>query len=76
MLTVADIWRGELEPLHAPLLVIHGTDDPVYPVEHGIALAQSAPGSTFVRLEGSGHELHPADWDTIIDAIVAHTASR
>jgi pimeloyl-ACP methyl ester carboxylesterase len=76
MLTVADIWRGELEPLRQPLLVIHGTDDPVYPVEHGIALAQSAPGSTFVRLEGSGHELHPADWDTIIDAIVAHTASR
>ena len=60
--------------IRAPLLVIHGTTDPVFPVEHGIALSKTVPGSRVVRIEGGGHELHPADWDTIIGAIVAHTS--
>jgi pimeloyl-ACP methyl ester carboxylesterase len=67
-------WQGRLRELKAPLLVIHGTADPVYPIEHGMALADAVPGATFLRLAGAGHELHPADWDTIISAIVAHTS--
>lgn len=70
-----DAWRGRLREMNAPLLVIHGTADPVYPIEHGIALAKEVPGATLVRLDGGGHELHPADWDPIIDAIVAHTTT-
>ncbi len=65
--------RGRLHEMKAPLLVIHGTVDPVYPVEHGIALSETVPGAKLVRLEGGGHELHPTDWDTIIGAIVEHT---
>jgi pimeloyl-ACP methyl ester carboxylesterase len=60
--------------LQAPLLVIHGTADPLFPIEHGLALARIVAGATMVRLEGGGHELHEADWDTIIAAIVDHTA--
>ena len=59
--------------LRAPLLVIHGTADPLFPIEHGLALAQTVPGATLVRLEGGGHELHQAHWDTIIAAIIDHT---
>lgn len=59
--------------MRAPLLVIHGTMDPVFPFEHGVALANAVPGADVVRIEGGGHELHPADWDTIVDAVVAHT---
>jgi pimeloyl-ACP methyl ester carboxylesterase len=62
-----------LSDLKAPLLVIHGTADPLFPIEHGLALARLVPGATMVRLEGGGHELHEADWDTIIDAILDHT---
>ena len=69
-----DAWRGRLHEMKAPLLVIHGTADPVYPIEHGVALADAVAGATLVRLDGGGHELHRADWDTIIDAIAAHTA--
>jgi pimeloyl-ACP methyl ester carboxylesterase len=65
---------GGSRELRAPLLVIHGTTDPVFPIEHGIALANSVPGARLVRIDGGGHELHPADWDTIIGAVVAHTA--
>lgn len=67
-------WQGRLHELRAPLLVIHGTADPVYPIEHGMALAEAVAGAKLLRLEGGGHELHEADWDTIIGAIVAHTS--
>jgi pimeloyl-ACP methyl ester carboxylesterase len=72
-LKVADVWRGRLQEVKAPLLVIHGTADPVYPIEHGVALSQAVKGAKLVRIAGGGHELHPADWDTIINAIVTHT---
>ena len=70
-----DAWRGRLPELKAPLLVIHGTADPVYPIEHGIALSNVVAGVKLVRLDGGGHELHEADWDRIIGAIVAHTGT-
>jgi len=65
-----------LHEMRTPLLVIHGTADPVYPVEHGIALSEAVTGAKLVRINGGGHELHVADWDTIIDAIVMHTGSK
>jgi pimeloyl-ACP methyl ester carboxylesterase len=63
-----------LQDLRAPLLVIHGSSDPVFPFEHGVALSKAVPGTKLVRIEGGGHELHPDDWEDIIGAIVAHTA--
>ena len=71
-----DGWQGQLGEMRAPLLVIHGTADPLFPVEHGEALAQAVPGARLVRIEGGGHELHPADWDQIIGEIAAHTATE
>jgi pimeloyl-ACP methyl ester carboxylesterase len=70
-----DAWRGRLHELKAPPLVIHGTADPVYPIEHGIALSNVVAGVKLARLDGGGHELHRADWDRIIGAIVAHTGT-
>jgi len=65
--------RSRSREIRVPLLVIHGTTDPVFPIAHGIALSKAVPGSKLTRIEGGGHELHPADWDTIIGAVVAHT---
>jgi pimeloyl-ACP methyl ester carboxylesterase len=65
--------RSRLQEMRVPLLVIHGTTDPVFPIEHGIALSTAVPGTKLVRIDGGGHELHRADWDTIIGAVVAHT---
>jgi pimeloyl-ACP methyl ester carboxylesterase len=72
-LKIADAWRGRLREIKTPLLVIHGTADPIYQFEHGVALSRAVKGAKLVRLSGGGHELHPADWDTIIKAIVTHT---
>jgi pimeloyl-ACP methyl ester carboxylesterase len=75
-LKIGEEWRGRLHEMRAPLLVIHGTADPVYAVDHGAALSEAVRGAKLVRIEGGGHELHRADWDTIINAVVMHTSTK
>ena len=67
-------WQGWLPELQPPLLVIHGTADPVYPIAHGEEFLKVVAGARLVRIPGGGHELHPDDWDTMIDAIAEHTS--
>lgn len=59
--------------IEMPLLVIHGSVDPIFPVEHGEALAAATPGGRLVRLEGGGHELHPGHWERIVGEIAEHS---
>jgi len=61
-----------IRDLTVPLLVIHGSADPLFPFEHGQALAKAVRGARLVKVEGGGHELHRNDWPQIVDAIVAH----
>lgn len=67
---------GSLSAIAVPTLVIHGTADPMFPVEHGEALAQDIPGAVLLRLDGAGHGIDRADWHVIADAILALTESR
>jgi pimeloyl-ACP methyl ester carboxylesterase len=69
----ATAWTGRLDEIHAPTLIIHGTEDIVLPYEHGLALNAALRNSRLITLQGSGHELHPLDWPVIVDAIVEHT---
>jgi pimeloyl-ACP methyl ester carboxylesterase len=62
-----------LSSITAPTLVIHGTADPMFPAEHGQALAQEIPGARFLPLDGAGHGVYRTDWETIARAIVVHT---
>jgi pimeloyl-ACP methyl ester carboxylesterase len=69
--------RGDTDPegasasqIEAPLRVIHGTADPLFPPAHGEALAAAVGGAELVLLEGGGHELHEGHWDEIVAAIV------
>lgn len=66
-------WLGSLQRMNAPLLVIHGTSDPVFPPRHGEALADTVAGARLLKIEGGGHELHPGDWPEIIAAIAEHS---
>jgi pimeloyl-ACP methyl ester carboxylesterase len=65
---------GSLSAIAAPTLVIHGTADPMFPVEHGQALAEEIPGARLLTLDGAGHGLARADWAAVAAAIHAHTA--
>lgn len=66
-------WIDRLDEIQAPALIIHGTEDPVLPYAHGVALHAGLRNSRLLTLEGTGHELHPLDWPVILDAMVAHT---
>ena len=66
--------RSALASLKVPTLVIHGTDDPLVPVEAGKDTAKSIPGSRLILIEGMGHDLpHGGAWPQIIEAIAEHT---
>jgi pimeloyl-ACP methyl ester carboxylesterase len=63
-----------LSSISAPTLIVHGTADPMFPIEHGQALAQEIRGARLLPLEGAGHGVERADWDIIVRAILDHTA--
>jgi pimeloyl-ACP methyl ester carboxylesterase len=66
---------GSLSSITAPTLVIHGTADPMFPVEHGQALAAAIPGARLLLLEDAGHGVFRSDWGRIAGAILEHTAA-
>lgn len=66
--------RGDLTKVTAPTLVLHGTEDPLLPYEHGRALAKAIPGARLVPLERTGHEIPEVVWDIAIPEILRHTA--
>jgi pimeloyl-ACP methyl ester carboxylesterase len=64
-----------LADLTVPTLVLHGTDDPLFPLEHGRALAGGIPGARLVELPGMGHEVPPPPlWEVVVPEILRHTA--
>jgi pimeloyl-ACP methyl ester carboxylesterase len=65
--------REPLSSIAVPTLVIHGTEDPMFPFEHGLALAHEIPGAELLRLDGAGHGVDRADHETIAAAIIQHT---
>jgi pimeloyl-ACP methyl ester carboxylesterase len=62
-----------LAAITAPTLVIHGTGDPLVPVEGGRDTARSIPGAQLALIEGLGHGIPPALWTQLADLVAAHT---
>jgi pimeloyl-ACP methyl ester carboxylesterase len=65
--------RDPLSSIAVPTLVVHGTADPMFPLEHGRALADAIPGAELLVLEGAGHGVVRADWQQIARAIIRHS---
>jgi pimeloyl-ACP methyl ester carboxylesterase len=61
--------------LRVPTLVVHGAEDPLFPLPHGEALASLIPGARLLVLDRTGHELPRSTWDTFVPAVLAHTAA-
>ena len=82
---VATRWRGpnghglavveapdiieHLGDIAAPATIIHGTADPVFPVEHGHELHRRLPHATLHLIEGLGHELPKAFTPQLLDIL-------
>jgi pimeloyl-ACP methyl ester carboxylesterase len=67
---------GSLSSITAPTLVIHGTADPMFPIEHAQALVEEIAGARLLPLAGAGHGVYRADWEAIAGAILEHTAAN
>ena len=71
---VAGDREPELASVKVPTLVIHGSDDPLVPVEGGRATAAAIPGAELLIIEGMGHDVGcPETWPRWIEAIVRNT---
>jgi pimeloyl-ACP methyl ester carboxylesterase len=63
-----------LASVEVPTLVVHGTDDPLVPLEAGRDTAKAIPGAQLMLIDGMGHNLpHGGAWNRIVDAIDTHT---
>ncbi|MDF1600552.1 alpha/beta hydrolase [Mesorhizobium sp. YIM 152430] len=61
--------------LKLPVLVIHGTEDPIISVKAAYRTFEAVPGTELVLLEGRGHELPAKDIPEIAAAIVRQCSS-
>ncbi|TDL75893.1 alpha/beta fold hydrolase [Peribacillus frigoritolerans] len=62
--------------INVPSVIIHGTNDPALPLEHGLALAKAIPHAEMVTLEGTGHEIHTEDWGKIIESVIKVSSTQ
>ncbi len=71
MIDPGDPWRDRLGDLRTRTLVMHGDSDPMFPLEHGRAVANEIPGAKLLVLERTGHEYPPPPtWDVVVPAIL------
>jgi pimeloyl-ACP methyl ester carboxylesterase len=70
---VASICSGSrhdrLGEITAATVVLHGADDPLIDSSGGRATAEAIPGAELVLIDGWGHDLPPAVWERVVDAI-------
>ena len=66
--------RSRLAEITVPALVIHGADDPLFPLPHGEALAREIPQAELLVIDGLGHEFPPSAWEEVLPALIAQTA--
>jgi pimeloyl-ACP methyl ester carboxylesterase len=76
---LGDAWPAgaRLDSIVVPTMVVHGTTDPMFPLEHGRALARLIPDAHLLELEGVGHQQPPPErWDVALSAFLEHTGRR
>ena len=63
---------SSLQEINRPTLIIHGSEDPLIPVDHGIYLQQNIPNAKKLILEGVGHEIPDQALSEIIPVMLNH----
>ncbi len=73
MSTVPTSLAKELTKVRCPFLVMHGTEDPLVPVDNGEASARLVPGSKMYHLVGAGHMFfNKESWQEIAENVLRH----
>lgn len=71
-LATREDWIGRYRDIRCPVLVIHGAQDPILPVNNGRAIADSLPDASLIVLAGTGHEIPLMAIPGIVEQIAAH----
>ena len=61
---------SRLQEIKVPTLVIHGTEDAILPLDHGVAVADGIKDSKRMIMEGVGHEIPEELLPEIINKII------
>ncbi len=61
---------SRLQEIKAPTLVIHGTEDAILPLDHGVAVADGIKDSKRMIMDGVGHEIPEELLPEIINKII------
>ena len=75
-LDVRKDWSGAYRLISNRVLVVHGSDDPILPIENGESISAGIPGARFERLEKVGHELPEALIPHIAETIFRHAQAH
>jgi len=63
---------NRLKEIKTPTLVIHGTEDPIIPLEHGLAIAEQIEDSDLMIMDRVGHELPKELTPDLTNRLVSH----
>ncbi len=73
MRTVPASFADDLTRVATPALVIHGAEDPLVPLDHGLAVARLIPGCRLRVIPDAGHMfLHPDIWSELAGYVIDH----
>jgi pimeloyl-ACP methyl ester carboxylesterase len=62
----------DVHRIAVPTLVVHGAQDPMFPLPHAEALAAAVPGARLLVVDGMGHQVPPpAAWPEVVAAMLA-----
>ena len=64
-----ELSTAQLASVNTPTLILHGSDDSIFPVEHAHWAAHAIPRSTLRVIGGMGHALDPSFFRAVGDAI-------
>lgn len=60
--------------IQVPTVIIHGTEDPIFPPDHAVALSHLIPHSEYHLVEGMGHIPNQYFYDFYIDVLKRQAA--
>ncbi|RWW91748.1 alpha/beta fold hydrolase [Flavobacterium cerinum] len=69
-MTITGFDVKRLEKINAPSLVVHGTEDPIFPLACGEDISNAIPHSTLLKIEGMGHSIPTVLNEKIIQAFL------
>lgn len=75
-MTLTSYDLNRLQKIKTPTLVVHGSEDSIFPLACGKDIANSIPNACFMEIEGMGHSL-PDDLNTkVIDAFMKNNVTH